>query len=120
MLSCLKGVCGRIESRSGLQETSLPGFCFKNSKPIEEIMLGVPEGWSREILKERPKPGSVEIRERKRGQWAPWERAAPPAPCRPRRTAAWPPGSTGFLCPEAAEGMDPQGPRTIWTVGVSG
>lgn len=43
-------VCDRIESRSGLQETSLPGFCFPKSKSTEETMPRFLEGGDREVL----------------------------------------------------------------------
>lgn len=90
-----KEVCDRIESRSGLQETSLPGFCFQKSIPTDEVILGVLEGGGRDILllretpKERSKQASVETgREREVGLRENGQLY--PDSCRPqRRMAAW-------------------------------
>lgn len=42
-----------IESRSGLQKTSIPGFCFLKSKSTEETMPRFLEGEGKEVLLSR-------------------------------------------------------------------
>lgn len=101
-----KEVCDRIESRSGLQETSLPGFCFQKSIPTDEIVLGVLEGGGRDILllRETPKGRSQQAsvgtgRERELGLHENGQ--LHPDPFKPhRRMAAWFPDLKNITFPQ--------------------